>query len=108
MTFHVTLATPDRVFFDGPASEAVCPGLGGRFGVLSRHTLMMTALTTGILRILGESKESYFVVDGGMVEVGNDHIELLADSVTPASGSADAEQKLEELKVRHPRPVRRG
>jgi F-type H+-transporting ATPase subunit epsilon len=108
MTFHVTLATPDKVFFEGPAVEAVCPGLKGLFGVLPGHAPMMTALTAGILKICGESREAYFVVDGGMVEVGSDRLELLLDFVMPAAGAADAEQKLEEMKVRRPKPVRLG
>jgi F0F1-type ATP synthase epsilon subunit len=68
---------------------------------------MMTALTTGILKVQGESQEHYFVVDGGMVEVGADRLDLLADAVIPASGAADAEQKFEELKASRPEPVRR-
>jgi F-type H+-transporting ATPase subunit epsilon len=107
MTFRVTLATPDKVFFDGPATEAVCPGIKGLFGVLARHTRLMTALTTGILKVRGEGQDHFFVVDGGMVEAGNDRLDLLADAVIPAAGAADAEQKLEELKASRPAPVRR-
>ena len=105
MTFHVTLATPDKVFFDGAATEAVCPGLRGFFGILARHTRMMTAMKTGILKIRGESQEQYFLVEGGMVEVANDRIELLADFVTPATSAADAEVKLDELKAKLPNPA---
>ncbi len=107
MIFRLTLATPDKVFFDGPAEEAVCPGIKGLFGVLARHARMMTALTTGILKVRGESQEFYFVVDGGMAEMGDDRLDLLVDAVIPAAGGADAEQKLEELKASRPKPVRR-
>lgn len=107
MTFRLTLATPDKVFFDGPAVEVVCPGIKGLFGILARHSRMMTALTTGILKVQGESQEFFFVVDGGMVEVADDRLDLLVDAVIPAKDGMDAEQKYEELKASRPRPVRR-
>lgn len=103
MTFRLTLATPDKVFFDGLADAAVCPGVKGQFGILAQHAHMMTALTIGIVKISGEGREDYFVVDGGMAGVDPEHVELLADAVIPAKDAVDAEQKLEELKAAKPR-----
>jgi F-type H+-transporting ATPase subunit epsilon len=101
MTFHLRLCTPDKIFFDDATDSIVCPGLDGSFGVLARHLPLIGGLGTGLLKVRTGNITQYFVIDGGMAEVQGDTVGIFANAVFPASTSAEAEEKLEELKNLH-------
>jgi F-type H+-transporting ATPase subunit epsilon len=105
MTYPLTLATPDKVYFDGPVDGAVFPGLTGSFGVLPDHAPLIAGLSRGILTIHCEHETRFFVVDGGMAQVGGNRADVLADAVVAAEDAADAEERLEELTASHHRPM---
>lgn len=106
MTFRLRLATPDKTFFDEDAEAMVCPGLGGYFGVLSRHQPLIGGIGSGILRIKVAGDTRFFVVDGGLAEVRGTAVEILANAVFPAETAADAEERMEELKsAKQHRPI---
>ncbi|KRG41008.1 ATP synthase F1 subunit epsilon [Stenotrophomonas panacihumi] len=73
----VSLAGP---IWSGEIREVDLPGSAGRFGVLARHTPLLTTLREGMLRVAplqGEPMEIY--VSGGFVEVQPDKVTVLAD-----------------------------
>jgi len=73
----VSLAGP---IWSGEVREVELPGSQGRFGVLVRHTPLLTTLREGLLRVVplqGEPLEIY--VSGGFVEVQPDLVTVLAD-----------------------------
>jgi len=66
--------------WSGEVREVDLPGSEGRFGVLPRHTPLLTTLREGMLRIVpaqGEPLEIY--VSGGFVEVQPEEVNVLAD-----------------------------
>ena len=100
MSFRLTIATPDKTYFEGLAAEVTCPGLGGYFGVLSRHTPMASAIGLGTVKVETDRAETLlFVVDGGLADVGPERVQILADHVVQATNLEDAEEKLEEAKA---------
>lgn len=100
MTFRLNIATPDKTYFEGLAAGVTCPGLGGYFGVLARHAPMVSAIGMGIVQVETERAETlWFVVDGGLADVGPERVHLLADRVVKAASLAQAEEKLEEAKA---------
>ena len=100
MTFRLTIATPDKTYFEGLAGGVTCPGLGGYFGVLSRHARMVSAIGMGIVKVETDQAETLlFVVDGGLADVGPERVQILADRVVKATSVANAEEKLEEAKA---------
>ncbi len=105
MTFQFLLSTPDKTYFNGPADSLVVPGLGGYFGVLAKHACMVAAIGTGIAKVQSAGVTKLFVIDGGVAEVTPDETVILADLAISATDIADAEQKLEELKVKRVVPV---
>lgn len=105
MTFRLTLATPDKTYFDGPVTAVVCPGMKGSFGVLTGHAPMVAGLSTGILKLQAEEATRFFVIDGGLAEVDQQRAEILADNVAIAEDETQAEEKLEELKLGRHWPV---
>lgn len=104
MTFRLTLATPDKVFFEGPVTAAVCSGIEGSFGLLTGHAPLVAGLATGVLRIQTEDGARYFVTGGGLAEVDQQHAEILVESAEAVDTAAQADEKLVELKLAQRRP----
>ena len=79
----IEIITPDKKVFEGEVSSAQFPGSNGSFEVLNNHAAIISALEKGNLKIKttkGEVKS--FVIDGGVVEVVNNKIIVLAEAVS--------------------------
>lgn len=103
MTFRLTLATPDKVHFDGPVDAVGCPGTRGRFAVLAGHAPMVAGLSPGILTVSVEAATRFFVIDGGLAEVNREHTQILTRAAVTAANEIQAEAKLEEMRLECPR-----
>jgi F-type H+-transporting ATPase subunit epsilon len=74
------LATPTRLIVAEVADEVVVPGLGGCFGVLPGHAPLLAQLGVGEVQYRVGRDERYLAVSGGFVEVGPDHVTILAET----------------------------
>src|SRR2546426_6794271 len=50
---HVTVVSPERAVFDGPAEAVVAPAYDGQVGILPRHAPFLTLLGSGMLTVSG-------------------------------------------------------
>lgn len=75
------IVTPDKKVFEGEVNAVTFPGSDGEFQVLSNHAPLISSLGKGSLRIAASGKNEEMIVDGGVVEVLNNHIIVLAESV---------------------------
>lgn len=96
--FKLRILTPDGPVLTEDVDSVVAPGLLGHFGILARHTPLVAALATGILRIASNGRQRLFVVRGGLTEVSADLTTILTEGFIPAADEADAEIAL--LKIR--------
>jgi F-type H+-transporting ATPase subunit epsilon len=78
------LVTPARELLDLEVEEVYAPGVLGQFGVLPQHTNFLTALEPGELRYRVNGKDFYVAVSGGVCEVLDDVVTVLADAAEPA------------------------
>lgn len=78
-TFQLEVATPERLFVDEQVSEAELPGKDGYLGVLSGHAPLLSALGAGVLTYSGVGEKRVLAIDGGFVEVFENHVRVLAD-----------------------------
>ena len=99
MTLHLTIITPDRTVFEGNVDSVVVPGATGSFGVLPHHAPMVSAVGRGILKAVVDGAPTYFVVNGGVADVGRDRAIVMADRVMAAVDDLDATEKLDELRL---------
>ncbi len=102
-TLKVRLATPQEVIgeFEG-VSECYVPTSTGIVGVLPEHADLVSEVGTGVLHFLKGSQETYFVVSGGLLEVHNNQVMVLAD-VGEVGSSIDlkrAKDSLERARMR--------
>ena len=82
---HCEIVTAERVVFKGDVDMVVAPGIDGQLGILPHHAPLMTALTIGelILHKAGE-EDTIMAIGGGFMEVGPQHVTVLADSAERA------------------------
>ncbi|MBP5711364.1 MAG: ATP synthase F1 subunit epsilon [Bacteroidales bacterium] len=74
------IITPDKEIFKGETSLVQLPGIDGLFEILNNHAPLIAALRKGNVKILDEKEEpQYFEITGGVVEVLNNRILVLAE-----------------------------
>jgi F-type H+-transporting ATPase subunit epsilon len=78
-TFQLEVATPERLFVDEQASEAELPGKEGYMGILPGHAPLLSILGAGTLTYKSGVGENKLKIDGGFVEVFENHVRVLAD-----------------------------
>ena len=88
MTMHLDIITPDRKVFSGEVTSVTVPGTEGQFQVLTRHAAIVSTLDKGPIKVKTASGETEFQSEGGVVEVLNDNIIVLAERVVGGEQSA--------------------
>lgn len=78
---HLEIITPDRKVFSGEVDSATFPGSDGSFQVLNNHAPIISSLAKGELVYKIKDKSTILNVDGGVVEVRNNHVIVLAESI---------------------------
>ena len=78
---HLEIITPDQKVFEGEVESATFPGSDGSFQILNNHAPLISSLAKGDLIYVNNEGTHNLVVDGGVVEVLNNNIIVLAESV---------------------------
>ena len=78
---YLEIITPDNKVFAGEVEAAQFPGTNGSFEVLNSHAQLISTLERGSIRLTTSKGQEFFTVDGGVVEVLNNKIIVLAESV---------------------------
>ena len=76
------IVTPDEKVFEGEVMHATFPGADGSFQVLNNHAAMVSVLGKGDIKYQQEKKkEVHRIVEGGVVEVINNKVNVLVEKV---------------------------
>lgn len=78
---RIKIITPDQHIFEGETSAAKFPGSSGSFEVLKDHAPIISLLDSGNVRLKTPEGELSWWVEGGVVEVLNNEIVVLAEAV---------------------------
>jgi F-type H+-transporting ATPase subunit epsilon len=81
-TFHFDLVSPEKLAFSGEVDQVDVPGWEGDFGVLAGHAPVVAAVRPGILTIISGGTRTKIIVLGGVAEVSDDRLTVLADVAT--------------------------
>ena len=81
-TFHFDLVSPEKLAFSGEVDQVDVPGLEGDFGVLAGHAPVIAAVRPGILTVIQDGKREKIIVLGGLAEVSEKGLTVLADVAT--------------------------
>jgi F-type H+-transporting ATPase subunit epsilon len=81
-TFHFDLVSPEKLAFSGEVDQVDIPGAEGDFGVLAGHAPVIAAVRPGILTVTTDGKHEKIIVLGGLAEVSEKGLMVLADVAT--------------------------
>jgi F-type H+-transporting ATPase subunit epsilon len=74
------IVTPEKTIFTGEVSLAQLPGIDGSFEILDRHAPLISVLKQGKIKIEDMQKQvQFFDIKGGVVEVLNNKVLILAE-----------------------------
>ena len=78
-TFHFDLVSPEKLAFSGEVDQVDIPGVEGDFGVLAGHAPVVAAIRPGILTVTTGGTHEKIIVLGGLAEVSEKGLTVLAD-----------------------------
>ena len=81
-TFHFDLVSPEKLAFSGEVDQVDVPGVEGDFGVLAGHAPIVAAIRPGILTITAGATHQKIIVLGGLAEMSDKGLTVLADVAT--------------------------
>lgn len=76
----IEIVTPDTTIFSGEITLAQLPGLDGSFEIMNNHAPLISVLKKGRIKLIDKQQlTQYFDVNGGVVEVLENKILVLAE-----------------------------
>ncbi len=79
---NLEIITPSKITFSGGIKSITIPGTVGSFQVLLNHAPILSTFEIGLIKVNLEAENIlYFATGGGTVEVLNNSVLVLADSL---------------------------
>jgi F-type H+-transporting ATPase subunit epsilon len=75
------ILTPDKMVYQGEVKSVTVPGVQGSFEVLNNHAPIISTLEDGKVIIRSGKGEESFFIKGGVVEVINNKVIVLAEGI---------------------------
>ena len=76
--FHLEIATPDGICFDGEAESVLIKTDDGDVEILCGHADFLASVATGRARVLVDGKSRYASASGGFISVNRDGVKIAA------------------------------
>lgn len=76
---NLEIITPDTTIYQGEAELVQLPGIDGSFEILNNHAPLISALKQGKIKIKKNGKEEFFEINGGVIEVLENKVLILAE-----------------------------
>lgn len=75
------IITPEKKVYSGDVEAVKLPGADGSFGILNNHAPIIASLKKGTVKVTDVSRKvENFEINGGVVEVQNNKITVLAEA----------------------------
>jgi F-type H+-transporting ATPase subunit epsilon len=79
---YLEIVTPSKSAFKGEINSITVPGTKGRFQVLKNHAPIISTFDIGMIKVdLPDGKANYYSTAGGTIEVLDNKVLVLADSI---------------------------
>jgi len=76
---QLEIITPEKEIYSGEVELVNLPGSDGSFGILNDHAAIVSTLKAGEIKVVENGNEKLFPINGGVVEVNNNKIIVLAE-----------------------------
>lgn len=99
---YLEIVTPSKSAFSGEIKSITVPGTKGRFQVLNNHAPIISTFDIGMIKVdLPNGKSDHYATAGGTIEVLDNKVLVLADSIEQVSEideerALNAKQRAEE------------
>ena len=90
--FNLKLIAPDGVKYEAEATAVKLPTPDGEIEILPNHMPLVSLLSPGEIVILNNSETKYLATEGGVVEIADNLVKVLADTAEEAND-------LDEMKI---------
>ena len=91
VTMQVDIVSAEGAIFSGKAEMLYAQAADGEVGILPHHTQFLSSLKPGSVRVITDSVEEHFYVNGGIIEIQPSVVTVLADSAVRAGDLDEAE-----------------
>jgi F-type H+-transporting ATPase subunit epsilon len=81
-TFHFDLVSPEKLAFSGEVDQVDIPGVEGDLGVMAGHAPTVALIRPGVLTVTVGGSKQQIVVLGGIAEISDKGLTVLADTAT--------------------------
>ena len=78
---YLEIITPDKKVFEGEVKSVQVPGAKGQFQMLDNHAAIISTLVSGQVKVKSATGEEIFHVKGGVVEMLDNKVIILAEGV---------------------------
>jgi F-type H+-transporting ATPase subunit epsilon len=101
-TIQVDIVSAEEQIFSGEAYMVFAPAVMGELGIAPRHTPLISPLKPGEIRLdVGDGKEEFFFISGGILEVQPHLVTVLSDTAIRAddldeAAALEAQKRAEE------------
>jgi len=90
-TIKVDIVSAEEQIFSGEAYMVYAPAVMGELGIAPRHTPLISPLKPGEIRLdMGDGKEEFFFISGGILEVQPHLVTVLSDTAIRADDLDEA------------------
>lgn len=74
------IITPEKEMYNGTVTSVKVPGSSGEFEILNNHASIVSSLIKGNIRVINDKQEELnFNIKGGVIEMQNNKIVILAE-----------------------------
>ncbi|MDC3105301.1 ATP synthase F1 subunit epsilon [bacterium] len=74
------ILTPEKLLFEGKIKSVKLPGTNGEFEILNNHAPIISTLSKGEICVTNSKNDKeIFNINGGVIEMQNNKIIVLAD-----------------------------
>ena len=74
------ILTPEKLLFEGEIKSVKLPGTNGEFEILNNHAPIISTLSKGRISVTNSKNDKeIFNINGGVIEMQNNKIIVLAD-----------------------------
>lgn len=77
----LNIVAPAKPVFKGEIQSITVPGTKGRFQVLKNHAPIVSTFEIGMIKVELDESTNYYSTGGGTIEVLNNEVTVLADSI---------------------------
>jgi len=81
---NLEILTPEKKLFSGEVYGVQLPGITGKFEVLDKHAPLVSALTSGRVKVLKDKSNhlAFYDIQSGFVEVISNKVTVLVEGAT--------------------------